>query len=55
MGIEEPMKYFEAVKDKNWRMAMKQEIASIERNNIWKFIKLPPGQKIYWLKVDLQA
>lgn len=42
MGVEEPTKYPEAVKDKTWRLAMEKEIKSIKGNNTWKLTRLPP-------------
>ena len=50
MGVDEPVNYAQAVKDVNWRKAMKQEINSIEANDTWKLTSLPPGQKIIGLK-----
>jgi len=44
MMIEnDPVKFEEAVKDKVWREAMKNEIESIERNNTWELTILPAG------------
>lgn len=50
MGIEEPMNYAQAVKDRNWKAAMEREMQSIEENNTWKLTELPPGKKIIGLK-----
>lgn len=44
MMIEnDPVKFKEAVKDKVWREAMKNEIESIEKNKTWELTILPAG------------
>lgn len=50
MGVEEPMNYAQAVKDRNWKEAMEREMQSIEENNTWKLTELPPGKKVIGLK-----
>jgi hypothetical protein len=35
----------EAIKDAKWRVVMDKEIASIEKNDIWKLIPWPNGKK----------
>ncbi|XP_074377233.1 uncharacterized protein LOC141718750 [Apium graveolens] len=50
MGIDEPVNYAQAVKDVKWRDAMKQEMNSIEANETWRLMELPPDQKIIGLK-----
>ena len=50
MGIEEPMNYSQAVKDRNCRSAMENGMQSIEENNTWKLTKLPTGKKTIGLK-----
>lgn len=50
MGVDEPGSYRQAVKNDNWRQAMEQEMESIEENETWKLMKLPPGQKTIGLK-----
>ena len=43
MTENDPVKLEEAVKDKVWREAMKNEIESIEKNNTWELTILPAG------------
>ena len=43
MTENDPVKFDEAVKDKVWREAMKNEIESIEKNNTWELTILPAG------------
>lgn len=50
VGIEEPVNYKEAVKNVNWRRAMKSELETIEKHSTWKLTELPPGQKVIGLK-----
>lgn len=58
IGVDEPVTYQEAVKEKAWRSAMKEEINAIERNDTWVLTDLPEGQKpidlkwVYKLKKD---
>lgn len=46
MGIDEPANYKQAAKDKNWNLAMKQEMDSVEKNRTWVLTDPPPGQKV---------
>lgn len=41
----EPNTYEEAVQDKRWIEAMKQEIAALESNGTWEIMSFPPGKK----------
>ncbi|KAK7377339.1 hypothetical protein VNO80_02762 [Phaseolus coccineus] len=41
MTENDPVKFKEAVKDKMWREAMKNEIEAIEKNNTWELTILP--------------
>ncbi|CAJ2677657.1 unnamed protein product [Trifolium pratense] len=41
----EPLTYAEASKHEEWRQAMTEEIASIEKNATWSITQLPPGKK----------
>lgn len=50
MGIEEPVTYSQAAQENNWRMAMKHEIDSVEKNGTWELTELPPGRKPIELK-----
>ncbi|KAD4385635.1 hypothetical protein E3N88_25804 [Mikania micrantha] len=50
LAQEEPHNYKEAAEDKKWIEAMQAEIDSINKNNTWKFTKLPDGHKEIGLK-----
>lgn len=41
----DPMCFEEAVQNENWRLAMDNEIKSIEKNKTWTLIELPIGAK----------
>nr|GEZ90739.1 ribonuclease H-like domain, reverse transcriptase, RNA-dependent DNA polymerase [Tanacetum cinerariifolium] len=47
---EEPTSYSMACKQEEWKEAMKTELDSIERNNTWTLVELPPGWKAIGLK-----
>ncbi|GKB79341.1 retrovirus-related pol polyprotein from transposon TNT 1-94 [Tanacetum coccineum] len=42
---QEPVKYYEAIKDKHWRSAMDSELEALEQNKTWTIEKLPPKKK----------
>lgn len=50
MGVDEPINYGQAVKERNWRDAMKREIEAVEKNGTWKLTELPPGHNVIGLK-----
>ena len=41
----DPLYFEEAVKNENWRLAMNNEIKSIEKNQTWTLTELPAGAK----------
>ncbi|KAJ4797516.1 Retroelement pol polyprotein-like [Rhynchospora pubera] len=41
---KEPAHFGEAIKNSNWRSAMKVEIDALERNNTWSVVELPQGK-----------
>ncbi|GJZ82855.1 retrovirus-related pol polyprotein from transposon TNT 1-94 [Tanacetum coccineum] len=41
----EPVTYFEAVKDKQWRSAMDNKLEALEQNKTWMIQKLPSNKK----------
>jgi transposase InsO family protein len=47
---EEPTTFTQAEKEASWRQAMKEEISSIEENDTWKLVDLPPNHKPIGLK-----
>jgi hypothetical protein len=48
--LEEPTCYSEAASQVEWIDAMNKEVQSIEKNQTWQLVKLPPGQKAIGLK-----
>lgn len=50
MAIEEPANYKQAIKDSNWKQALRREINSIKENKTWELTTLPPRQKVIGLK-----
>lgn len=50
IAVEEPKNYEQAVKEQEWRLAMKNEIDSIEQNGTWELTELPAGHKVIGLK-----
>ncbi|MCI23137.1 copia-type polyprotein, partial [Trifolium medium] len=46
----EPLTYVEASKHDEWRQAMKEEIASIEKNHTWDLVQLPTHKKPFAVK-----
>jgi hypothetical protein len=51
-SAEDPLIFEDAVKEEKWRIAMKQEIQAIEKNNTWRLTELPSGVKqigVKWL------
>ena len=46
----DPLNFEEAVKSANWRLAMNNEIKSIEKNQTWTLTELSAGAKIIGVK-----
>lgn len=46
----DPLYFEEAVKSTNWRLAMDNEIKSIEKNQTWTLTELPVGAKVIGVK-----
>jgi len=46
----ENITFEEAVQDKNWRLAMNEEIDAIERNNTWELSNLPTSARAIGVK-----
>ena len=42
-SLSDPSNYDEAAQEECWRLAMKQEIESIEKNHTWELCDLPMG------------
>ena len=47
----DPIVFEEAINDEKWRIIMDEEIASIEKNNIWKLVSRPKGKKLIGVKL----
>jgi len=41
----DPIVFEEAIKDVKWRIAMDEEITSIEKNDTWRLVPRPNGKK----------
>jgi Reverse transcriptase (RNA-dependent DNA polymerase)/Integrase core domain len=50
LGIEEPNSFEEAMKEKEWKQAMMEEIESINSNKTWSLVDLAKGKKVIGLK-----
>jgi len=46
----EPISFAQAVKERKWIEAMKEELQSIEKNGTWELVKLPKGKKAIGVK-----
>ena len=46
----EPIGFEEAVREKNWRNAMDEEIKAIKKNDTWELATLPTGKKKFGVK-----
>jgi hypothetical protein len=47
---DEPVSHVDAMKEEGWRVAMEEELASIEENITWEMTSLPPGHRAIGLK-----
>ena len=36
--------------DPRWKLSMKEEFNSLQKNNTWELVDLPPGRKVVQLK-----
>jgi Reverse transcriptase (RNA-dependent DNA polymerase) len=50
MGVEEPANFEEAEGDEKWRVAMRDELESINNNHTWSLVDPPRGKKVIGLK-----
>lgn len=50
LKVEGPMSFGEAIKEKEWQDAMQLEFDTIEKNDTWTLMDLPPGHKAVRLK-----
>jgi hypothetical protein len=49
-GTGEPCSFAKAEQEKAWRVAMRDEINSVEHNKTWELVNLPAGQHTIGLK-----
>jgi len=52
-GTKDPISYSQAINDVNstkWIDAMKDELKSMNHNQVWEVVQLPPGQKVVGCK-----
>ena len=49
-SIQIPQTYHEALRDKNWKNAMNEEIKALNKNQTWEIVDLPKGKKIVGCK-----
>lgn len=50
VGAEEPQNFAQADIKEQWKIAMKNEISAVEKNNTWVLTDLPPGRRAISLK-----
>lgn len=50
MGVDEPLCYSRAIKEKKWEQAMETEFEAIEKNGTWNLVELPALHKAIGLK-----
>lgn len=50
LGVEEPSSFDQAVKDTEWKNAIRVEMEAIEKNKTWVLTDLPRGRKPITLK-----
>lgn len=50
LGIDEPAHHTEALKHETWRLAMEEELKSIQENDTWELTTLPAGVQPIGLK-----
>ena len=51
---QEPTNYEEAIQNKEWVEAMREEYQSIMKNDVWDIVPKPEGKKCGIFQVDLQ-
>ena len=50
MVESDPQIYEDAAHDLRWKTAMKEEFSSLQKNNTWELVDLPPGRKLVQCK-----
>ena len=50
MVESDPQTYKDAANDPRWKTAMKEEFSSLQKNNTWELVDLPPGRKLVQCK-----
>lgn len=46
----EPISFDQAIKEARWKKAMMEELNSIEKNQTWQLVPLPPHMKLIGVK-----
>ena len=46
MVESDPWTYEYAAHDPRWKTTMKEEFSSLQKNNTWELVDLPPGRKL---------
>ena len=55
MVESDPQTYEYASHDPRWKTAMKEEFSSLQKNNTWEMVDLPPGRKLAQCKWVLKT
>ena len=50
MIISDPKSYYHARKDLRWKVAMDEEMNSLQKNTTWELVSLPLGRKLVQCK-----
>ena len=50
MVESDPQTYEDAAHDPRWQTTMKEKFSSLQKNNTWELVDLPPGKKLVQCK-----
>ena len=51
MVESDPQTYEDVAHDPRWKTAMKEEFNSLQKNNTWELVDLPPGRNLVQCKL----